>query len=82
MFGFLKRACVFCGTRVPVRHAFRAPDRANGVVCRTCFDQWERTGRRCAECQTAVTGMQEVGAFFERRALGHADCGGFRLFSA
>ena len=82
MFSFGKRGCTFCGARVPARQAFRAPDRINGYVCRACFEQWERTGRRCAECATAVSGAQDVGAFFEARRLGHADCGGVRLFAA
>jgi hypothetical protein len=82
MFGFGKRQCTLCESRVPAREAFRAPDRVNGVVCRACFERWESAGRRCAECQTAVAGPQEVGAFFERRSLGHADCGGVRLFAA
>jgi hypothetical protein len=82
MFGFGKRECTLCGARVPTRQSFRAPDRVNGFVCRACVEGWERAGRRCAECQTAVVGPQEVGAFFEQRGLGHADCGGVRLFAA
>jgi hypothetical protein len=32
-------------------------------------------------CGTPVSGVQEVGAFVEQRMLGHADCGGLRLFA-
>lgn len=81
MFGFGKKTCAFCGIQVPARQTLRAPDRKNESVCRSCYEQWERSGRRCAECQTTVHGLQEIGAFFERRALGHADCGGVRLFA-
>jgi hypothetical protein len=82
MFGFQKRACGLCGRAVRVRHAFRAPDRLDSFVCRLCVEQWERGGRSCGECQAVVTGRQDVGAFFELRALGHADCGGVQLFAA
>lgn len=82
MFNFGKRQCTLCGTRVASKQVLRAPDRINGFVCRACFEQWERAGRRCAECETAVIAPQEVGAFFEHRTLGHADCGGVRLFAA
>jgi len=81
MFGLGKKICAFCGQPVPAKRALRAPDRTNGFVCRTCYEQWERSGRTCVECRTRVVGMQDVGAFFEQRALGHADCGGARLFA-
>lgn len=81
MFGLGKKICAFCGQPVPAKQALRAPDRANGFVCRTCYEQWERSGRTCVECRTRVVGVQDVGAFFEQRALGHADCGGARLFA-
>jgi len=81
MFGLGKKICAFCGQRVSAKQTMRAPDRANGFVCRTCCEQWERSGRQCVECRTRVAGMQDVGAFFERAALGHADCGGVRLFA-
>jgi len=86
MFGLGKKICVFCGQRVSAKQALHAPVRANGFVCRlfacrTSYEQWERSGRTCVECRTRVVGMQDVGAFFEQRALGHADCGGARLFA-
>jgi predicted amidophosphoribosyltransferase len=80
MFGLFKRPCAFCAAPTPRRKAWRAPDR-KGVVCQACFERWERAGRRCPQCQTKVAGPQEIGAFFDRRALGHADCGGVRLFA-
>lgn len=81
MFFLGKKICAFCGEGVPAKHALRAPAHANGFVCRTCYEQWERSGRMCVECRTRVVGIQDVGAFFEQRALGHADCGGARLFA-
>lgn len=82
MFGFLRRQCTFCGARVPAKQAFRVPDRLGAFVCRICVEQWEAAGRPCVGCHGAVSGPQEIGAFFEQRALGHADCGGLRLFAA
>jgi predicted amidophosphoribosyltransferase len=81
MFSLGKKICAFCGQPVPSKHALRAPDRTNGYVCRTCYEQWEHSGRTCVECRTHVAGVQDVGAFFEQRALGHADCGGVKLFA-
>lgn len=80
MFGFGKKTCGFCGSQVPGRDAFRAPDRSGAFVCSTCHEMWDRGGRTCVQCQTRVQGAQEIGAFFDRRALGHADCGGLKLF--
>ncbi|MBI1735494.1 MAG: hypothetical protein HYR51_10000 [Candidatus Rokubacteria bacterium] len=76
-----KKPCAFCGQRVSKSHAWRAPDRSDGLVCSACYARWEADGRACAECQTAVRHSQEVGAFFERRALGHADCGALKLLA-
>lgn len=81
MFGFGKKTCAFCSAQVPAKQTLRVPDRSTGVVCRACYEQWERAGRTCAQCQTPVRGMQEVGAFFETSSLGHADCGGVMLFA-
>jgi hypothetical protein len=81
MFGLGKKMCALCGQPVPSRQALRAPDRANGFVCRACYDQWDNLGRTCVECRTRVVGVQDVGAFFEQHALGHADCGGVKLFA-
>jgi hypothetical protein len=82
MLGFEKRPCGLCGARTRVRGAYRAPDRLNAFVCCACFEAWQRAGRQCPECHTAVTGMQDIGAFFDHHALGHADCGALRLFAA
>lgn len=82
MLGFGRKTCSFCGARVSTKHMWRAPDRANGFVCRSCYERWARAGKPCGRCRNAVGGLQEVGAFFDRRTLGHADCGGLRLFFA
>jgi hypothetical protein len=82
MFGFGKRKCTLCGNRVAAKQVFRAPDRLEAFVCRNCFERWEAAGRRCGGCHGAVAGPQDIGAFFEQRTLGHADCGGLRLFAA
>jgi hypothetical protein len=79
MFAIGKKSCTFCGQRVSRSHVWRAPDRRDGFVCSGCIARWEGGGRQCAECQTLVRGAQDVGAFFERRALGHADCGALKL---
>lgn len=79
MFVFGKKPCGFCGQRVSRSHAWRVPDRVDGLVCSACVAQWDASGRQCAECQTAVRGTQDGGAFFERRAFGHADCGALKL---
>ena len=82
MLGFRRRQCTFCGARVPAKQVFRAPDRLGAFVCWKCVEQWEASGRPCAGCHGPVRGPQEIGAFFEQRTLGHADCGGLRLFAA
>jgi len=81
MFGLGKRICGLCGEKVSGQQALRAPDRNGAFVCKTCVGRWEHDGRRCVACETVVIGPQDVGAFFERRALGHADCGGMKLFA-
>jgi hypothetical protein len=82
MFRFRRRQCTFCGARVPAKQVFRAPDRIGAFVCWKCVEHWEAAGRPCAGCHGAVAGPQEIGAFFDQRTLGHADCGGLRLFAA
>lgn len=79
MLGFFKKTCMFCGS-VTTR-GFRVPDRMKGFVCEECYQRWAGAGRKCTACATPVSGMQEVGAFVEQRALGHADGGGLRLFA-
>jgi hypothetical protein len=78
MLGIWKKRCTLCGA--VATKGFRAPDRLNGFVCKSCYERWESDGRKCAACETSVRGVQEVGAFFEQRALGHADCGALKLF--
>jgi tRNA(Ile2) C34 agmatinyltransferase TiaS len=79
MFGLFRKSCAFCGGAAS--KGFRVPDLTKGFVCEACYRHWESAGRRCNACQTSVNGMQEVGAFVEQRTLGHADCGGLRLFA-
>jgi hypothetical protein len=80
MFGFGKVTCVFCDHRVPVKEALRGRDSKDVAICAACYERWQRDGRTCAACKTAVQGPQEVGAFFKPRpSFGHADCGGVRV---
>jgi hypothetical protein len=77
MLGFWRKSSAFCGATAKKR--FRTPDRVNGFVCRACFERWNGDGRRCVACGSPVNGTQEVGAFYDQRSLGHADCGGLKL---
>jgi hypothetical protein len=80
MFGFGKVTCFFCDQRVPSWEALRGRGSKDTAVCRSCYEKWERGGRTCIACRTAVQGAQEVGAFFKPRpSFGHADCGGVLL---
>ena len=82
MFGFGTKTCQICGSNGRVKNGFRVPDRLGAFVCAACYQAWERGGRTCAECQSSVRGPQEVGAFVDRRTLGHVDCGGLKMFAA
>jgi hypothetical protein len=79
MFGLGKIACVLCDRPVPKKEAFRLRDRNDTAVCAACRERWDREGRTCAACQTAVHGMQDVGVFLDRYTFGHADCGALQL---
>jgi hypothetical protein len=79
MLALFKKTCMFCNG--VAAKGFRVPDRLKGFVCGQCHQRWVSTGRKCAICGTPVSGVQEVGAFVEQRMLGHADCGGLRLFA-
>ena len=79
MFGFIKVTCEFCNTRVPRREARRGQDGRGAFVCPSCYEQWEKAGRKCVACETSVRGMQDVGIFVDRKGFGHADCSGVRL---
>lgn len=81
MFGLGGRSCRICG-REARKGAFRVPGHRGAFVCGLCYGAWEHSGRTCAKCGTVVHGPQEVGAFLEQRTLGHADCGGLRMFAA
>jgi hypothetical protein len=70
---------MFCGSAAA--KGFRVPDRLKGFGCWDCYQGWVSAGRACTACPTSVSGIQEVGAFVEERTLGHADCGGLRLFA-
>ena len=78
MLGFWKKTCTFCGA--VATKGFRIPDRMDSFICKACYETWEAAGRKCVACDTSVRGIQEVGAFFEKRTLGHTDCGGLKLF--
>jgi len=82
MLGFGKVTCLFCGARVPRRDARKAQDAAAAYVCAACYARWDKGGRKCVECDSQVRGMQDVGMFTDRKALGHADCGGARVLRA
>lgn len=51
----------------------------NFGVCRTCFETWERSGRKCVRCKGEVSEAQELAFFKDLESLGHYDCGGTRL---
>jgi len=82
MFRLGKVTCVCCGVRVPRREAQQAQDAVGACVCGACYAAWDRSGRRCVACDTAVRGMQDIGLFADRKGLGHADCGGARVLRA
>jgi predicted amidophosphoribosyltransferase len=75
MFGLSKVTCIVCRHEVSGNDAVRGRHRREIGVCRTCYDDWERSGRSCADCRVPVRGAQEVGVFPDRHAFGHADCG-------
>jgi hypothetical protein len=75
MFGLGIVTCVVCRSQVPEKQAVRGRHRRNIGVCRPCYDNWERSGRSCADCHSPVRGAQEIGVFPDRQALGHVDCG-------
>jgi hypothetical protein len=82
MFGLGKVTCALCQSRAPKRDARRGQDAQGACVCGACYTQWEKTGRKCVECGTAVRGMQDVGIIVARKGIGHSDCGGARLLYA
>jgi hypothetical protein len=79
MLGFGRVTCLVCGTRGRRADARRTQTAAPAFVCDACWAAWETAGRKCTACDTPVRGTQEVGVFRERKALGHADCGGARV---
>ena len=72
--------CLACDTvqRVGERSR-RSPYRRGYGVCRTCYEMWERSGRKCARCKAEVKGGQEVALLTDQKAFTHYDCGGTRL---
>ena len=82
MFGLGKVTCELCQSRVLKRHARRGQDARGACVCGACYTAWDKAGRKCVECGSAVRGMQDVGIFAARRGIGHSDCGGVRLLYA
>ncbi len=79
MFGFGKVPCVVCDRQVSQKDALRLRDRKDTIVCRNCFAQWDRDGRKCGRCESPVRGAQGIGLFSDRYRLGHEDCGAERL---
>lgn len=75
MFGLGKFTCAVCGAHAPEKGALRGRHRKDVGVCKACYDDWERSGRSCADCHAPVRGAQEIGVFPDRHAFGHADCG-------
>lgn len=82
MFGFGKVTCAFCSNRVRRRAARRTQNDRSEYLCEGCYTQWDAGGRKCAACDTRVSGMQDIGLFLAQRTLGHADCGGVRILRA
>jgi hypothetical protein len=80
MFGFGKLPCVVCDRVVPRKEALRLREHKAIVICKRCYDAWDRDGRKCKTCATPVRGTQEMGVFLDdHHGLGHADCGAARL---
>jgi hypothetical protein len=79
MFGFGKLPCVLCDRVVSRKEALRLREHKEIVICKRCYDGWDRQGRKCQGCQTSVRGTQEMGVFLDHYGLGHADCGASRL---
>ena len=77
--GFYRVTCSCCASRVLRRHARKGMNGGNAYVCTSCYARWEQTGRKCTACDAPVRGLQDVGLFVDRKALGHADCGGVRV---
>jgi hypothetical protein len=82
MLFFTKKTCQICRSTARMRGGFRVPDRLDAFICNACYQAWERAGRTCAECHDPVRGPHEIGAFVDRRVLGHADCGALKMFAA
>lgn len=82
MLGFGKITCGFCKTRVRRREARKTQDGSGVCICDRCYGAWDQAGRKCAACDGAVRGVQDVGLFSDRSTLGHADCGAARLLRA
>ena len=75
MFGLGKVTCTICHAHIAQSEALRARHQKGVGVCRVCYEQWERSGKSCADCHLPVRGSQEMGMFTDRGSFGHADCG-------
>lgn len=75
MFGLGKMTCTICHVQIPEKQALRGKHRKDVGACRACYEQWDRSGRPCADCHLPVRGSQEMGVFADRQSFGHADCG-------
>jgi len=72
--------CAACDALKSVAdRARRSPFKRGFGVCRTCYEGWERRGRRCTRCWGEVKATQVLAFFTERNAFGHLDCGGAQL---
>jgi hypothetical protein len=79
MFRIRRVVCVLCRDRASGGEAIRGCAATGVMVCRACYEEWERAGRYCAGCRTRVGADQEVGVFMDREGFGHAECGAIWL---
>jgi hypothetical protein len=74
MLGSPKTTCSFCQ-----REARKGSVRSHGsgtlLICASCYARWYGAGAECAQCHTPVRDAGDAGAFPERRAFGHTECG-------
>ena len=68
--------CGVCGAAVEKARAKPTLGSGFTAVCNPCYELWSRSGRICAKCHTSVADPEHAGLFTDRRALGHAHCGG------
>lgn len=54
---------------------WRSPFARGFGVCRSCYAEWDRFGRRCPRCWAQVKATQRLGFFTHWKRFGHFDCG-------